>query len=241
LTDYNTAAKAFKTLFYASFGQFSFEQIAEAQYGEYFGYTFMIIFLVINIGLIMSLFISIITVLYDAFSHNSNIYQMLETLKVRPVTQADKEYSALVSLPVPLNILLIPIMPFLLTSKRPEPYNKCILFIAYVPIIIFATLLFIAYNIVLLPFTYVKMFFHKLVMIMVYSKAFRVSRADKFMNFVVFIFMGPFFLIMNMLYDIILFIKHLLLQDVFKTKHKTSDQQIAKENLQFVAHYFKER
>jgi hypothetical protein len=61
-------------LFYASFGQFSFDEVSQADFGEYFGYTFMIIFLVVNIGLIMSLFISIITVLFDAFSGKAHIF-----------------------------------------------------------------------------------------------------------------------------------------------------------------------
>ena len=43
----------------------------------------MIIFLVCNIGLIMNLFIAVITVLYDGFSDHANVYQMLETLKLR--------------------------------------------------------------------------------------------------------------------------------------------------------------
>jgi len=48
---------------------------------------------------------------------------MLETLKVRPVSQADKEYSSLVSIPVPLNAFLILFAPILLTSKDPEKVN----------------------------------------------------------------------------------------------------------------------
>lgn len=241
LPDYGSMGAAFKTLFYASFGHFSFTEISESDHGQYFGYTFLIIFLVVNIGLIMSLFVSIIVVLYDAFSHNSNIYQMLETLKLRAQTQADKEYSALVSLPTPLNVLHFIFAPCLLTSKNPEPFNVCILFVAYVPIIFFATVLFIVYNVALLPFTYMKLFFHKLVMIMVYSKSYRVSRADKFMNFTFFIVFGGPILIVNMACDVWHFIKHLLIQDVYKTKHKTSDQQITKENLEMVTHYFRDR
>lgn len=76
LPDYNSVSSAFKTLFYASFGQFSFDEVSKADFGEYFGYTFMIIFLVVNIGLIMSLFVSIIVVLYDAYYQKAQIYQM---------------------------------------------------------------------------------------------------------------------------------------------------------------------
>ena len=45
-----------------------------SEFGEYFGYTFLIIFLVVNIGLVMNMFISIINVLWDLLSGNRNIF-----------------------------------------------------------------------------------------------------------------------------------------------------------------------
>lgn len=83
-TDYNTAFKAFKTLFYASLGDFSFDDISKSEKGEYFGITFLIIFLVCNIGIILNIFIAVIAVLYDTFSEKRNVFQMLETLRIRP-------------------------------------------------------------------------------------------------------------------------------------------------------------
>jgi hypothetical protein len=221
LVEYNTALAAFKNLFYASFGTFSFDNIQEGELGQYYGITFMILFLIVNIGLIMSLFISIITVLFDALSPNQHIFFMLETLKIRPTTQADKEYSALVSLPTPINALHFVLAPFLLTSKHPEIMNEVILMAVYIPTILLVSIvLFIGYNILLWPITYVKLFFHKLVMIFVYSKSFRVSRADKFMNWVVFTLLGPFILITNTVVDVYYFVRHMLMRDLFKMKHK---------------------
>jgi len=223
LYNYDTAVKAFKTLFYASFGDFSFNEVENAEQGQYFGITFMVLFLIFNIGLMMSLFIAIITVLFDALAGNRHIYFMLETLKVRPQTEANKEYSALISLPIPFNALNFLFTPFLLTSKNPERLNVMILFIGYAPILLVSTILFIAYNIALLPLTYVKLVFHKSFMIFVYSKSFRVSRADKFMNFVQFAVFGPFILIINIITDIKYFIRHMLRMDLLKTKHQTND------------------
>jgi hypothetical protein len=64
-TDFNTFNAAFKTLFYASLGEFSFETISKSEKGEYFGITFLIIFLVCNVGIIINIFIAVIAVLYD--------------------------------------------------------------------------------------------------------------------------------------------------------------------------------
>lgn len=130
----------------------------------------------------------------------------------------------MVSLPSPLNVLLVLFAPILLTSKNPQRINELLLSIAYIPVMIGVTLLFILYNIILLPATYTKLFFHKMVMIYVYSKSYRVSRADKFITFVFFVCCGPFILSMNMIVDIWYFLKHLWLKELPKTKHKTSDK-----------------
>lgn len=66
--DYNTFGAAFKTLFYASLGDFSFESISKSEKGEYFGITFLIVFLVCNVGIIINIFVAVIAVLYDQHS-----------------------------------------------------------------------------------------------------------------------------------------------------------------------------
>jgi hypothetical protein len=86
LPDYNTMIVAFKTLFYASFGTFDFDVIEKTNLGKEFGVGFLIVFLIINIGLFMSLFVSIIAVLFQVFSKDDQIYQMIDTLKMRSTT-----------------------------------------------------------------------------------------------------------------------------------------------------------
>ena len=141
----------------------------------------------------------------------------------------------------PLNVLHVPFAPFLLTTKNPQCLNTFILYIGYIPILIIAILLFIVYNIVIYIPAYTKLFFHKLVMIFVYSKSYRSSRADKFMSFVIFGALGLFILLLNMIVDIGYFTKHLLSTDLQKTKHKTSDKQISKKHLAVLLQYFKIR
>jgi hypothetical protein len=80
LEEYNLFIVAFKTLFYASYGSFNctspsclpgetiFERIEQAQISKNFGISFLIFFLIINIGLFMSLFVAIITVLFQMYS-----------------------------------------------------------------------------------------------------------------------------------------------------------------------------
>ena len=143
---------------------------------------------------------------------------MLETLQVRPVMQADKEYSALISVPPPLNGLHLFYAPFMMTTNDPEWFNVRILMITYFPLLLLCTCFFIFYNLLMIPICYLKMFFHKMVMIFVYSKSNRISRADKFMLWIVFAILGPFRLFANVIVDTIAFIHHCVKMDLKKTR-----------------------
>ena len=135
---------------------------------------------------------------------------MLETLKVRGITQADKHYSVLISCPAPLNLLLLFLAPLLLSSPNPQRLNQTFLLVAYLPVLVAATALFIAGEIAMYPVVYFKMLFHKLTMVWVYSKSFRVSRAVKFANFILYGLHGPFTLTGNSAVDTYYFVRHLL-------------------------------
>ena len=73
LPDYNTLSQAFITLFYASFGTFDFDQIEKSELSKNFAISYLIFFLIINIGLFMSLFVSIVTVLFQVFQKNDRV------------------------------------------------------------------------------------------------------------------------------------------------------------------------
>jgi hypothetical protein len=162
----------------------------------------------------MNLFVSIITVLFQALKQNENVYQMIETLKVRSTTQADKEYSILISCPAPVNFFLLLSAPCLLSSPTKKDLNQKLLLAMYSPILLSLIAIFIAFEVVMWPFVYTKMLFHKLTMVWVYSKSFRVSRADKFANFISFVVHGPFTVIGNSFVDTYYFVRHLLLLDL---------------------------
>ena len=183
-----------------------------------FGLLFMLAFLVANLGLVTSIFTSVIVVLYDELYKHKSIFTMLETLRVRPVMQADKEYSSLISLPPPVNGLLFFLAPFLMTTKSPELLNKVILWVAYLPMLLITFMIFAFWNFLLIPICYIKIFFHKMIMIFVYSKSYRVSRADKFMLWIFFAIVGPFRLTANVVMDLIAFVQHCCLQDLKKTR-----------------------
>lgn len=234
--------QCYTLLFYAAFGQFNFEVLNTFEsFGYYFAVGFFVIYLIVNIGLFLSFFVSMVVVLYEEFFQHESIYHIMETLKIRPQSSADKEYSALISLPPPLNVFLAILAPFLLTSKNPEIWNRVILWVAYFPILIITTTVFFLYNLLLLPLAYVKIFFHKLVMIFVYSKSYRVSRADKFILTVVFIPVGPVRLMSNVILDTIAFVSHCMQTELKKSKVTIRHKPFTKESMQLLNKYLHER
>jgi hypothetical protein len=124
--------------------------------------------------------------------------------------KADKYYSCLISIPPPLNATLLVLAPFLLVSSNPELWNKVILWVAYLPILLVTSTLFLIYSLVLMPVTFVKLVFHKLVMIFVYSKSYRVTKADKFMTWILFCIVGVPRLFLNVFTDYFSFLKHMV-------------------------------
>ena len=162
---------------------------------------------------------------------------MLETLRIRPQTQADRDYSALISIPPPLNATLLLLAPFLMTSKNPEMWNRAILWVAYLPVLTVTTTVFFVYEVVLTPLTFLKVMFHKMIMIFIYSKSYRVTKADKFMLWIFFIMVGPFRLVANVITDTAAFIKHSTLQNLKKTKVSFKERPLSKDTLRIVNQY----
>jgi hypothetical protein len=182
----------------------------------------MIIFLIVNIGLYMSLFTSMMVTLYAAYVSKQTVYHMLECLKIRPQTQPDKRYSALISIPAPLNVLLLLLAPFLLTSRNPEYWNKIILWLAYLPVLFVVYCIYLVYTSALYGLCWLKVFFHKMVMIFMYSKSYRVHKSDKFMQWVLFAVIGYFRILANWATDLVAFVQHSLQSELKKTKESVA-------------------
>ena len=93
--------------------------------------------------------------------------------------------------------------------------------IFYLPVLFVTTCLFLVFEMLMWPLVYIKMVFHKLTMTWVYSRSYRTSRADKFMNFIMYFFFGPLIVIGNTFVDLQYFLIHMVRFDLQKVKHKT--------------------
>lgn len=74
-----------------------------------------------------------------------------------------------------------------------------------------------------------------------YSKSYRVSKADKFILMVIFLPVGPIRLIANVIVDTIAFVGHCLQTDINKTKVQFQKRPFTKESLHTLNKYINER
>ena len=235
MDEFHRYSEAMKNMVYASLGNFDFAIFEDSGYNQYWATTFFLVFMITNVGLFISLFMAIVVSLYSEFANRAMIYHMIDTLEVRPVAEADHEYSSLVSLPAPLNVLHLFLAPILLTRTDPEFWNTAILWFAYLPILVVTTALFFAYSVLISPLCLLKVFFHKMIMIFVYSKSHRVQRADKFMMWVMFAITGPFRIFINIFTDTWSYMRHCVHTDLKRTKLSFQDKSLTKENLRTTA------
>jgi hypothetical protein len=135
-------------------------------------------------------------------------------LSVREASEADDKYSAAISAPYPLNILNLLLGTYILSVKNPR-HNRYILYFYYMPTFLITFALFIIYQIIILPFCYIKIVAHKSLLIIknpqgVGSKT-KSDRAAYALFFVVF---GLLILALDMVVDTFWFLLHLFKTDL---------------------------
>lgn len=101
--------------------------------------------------------------------------------------------------------------------------------------------IYTAYTLCLYGYAFVKVFFHKMIMIFMYSKSYRVHKSDKFMTWVAFAVVGPFRLLSNVLTDLVAFVQHCMMTNLKKTKESVVQKPLSQETMRMVTHYLEER
>ena len=155
--------ESFITLFQASLGVFTFDDIKDGNLGRYYNEVFMILFLLLNMVLLMNLLIAIISNIYAMYENRSTSLYMTEIVRMRNIYSNDEYYGCLISVPNPFSILnIIPLLIFILTWKMQKSreihliVNKIFHYIQYTLTFLIALPLYIILNAVLIPFVYLK-------------------------------------------------------------------------------------
>ena len=124
-----------------------------------------------------------------------------------PIYKYDSQLSCLVSIPMPLNVINVFLIPIFLIVKNPKKrksINRAILMITYLPFGLFSTIVFAALNLCLLPFAFVKSLLHKILIV------FRVQKPQCLVELIQFTFFGLPMMTCGQIVEIKQFVVHLL-------------------------------
>ena len=220
LPEYDNLSSSIVTLFKAGWGlNFSYGTFANSRFSRFWGDLFLTIYLVLTVLLLANLLAAMLNTAYRAYGGSKKGLMIKQTLQVRAFTEADKRYSCLISAPPPLHALNFLYFMLLLELRRPERLNLFVLHLQYVPVMIVSTVLYIAYNAVLLPFAFAKVAVHKFALIFSgrVHQLRRSNRADRVGSAILFLFAGLPILLLDFLVDIVVFLRHLYWNDLEKT------------------------
>lgn len=185
------------TIFEHTWGEFNFSDVKNGRFGSEVGYIFMVIVAIILIIVLANFLIAIFTSKYYDFLRNEKAIMMQEALILRHVTEADDSHSALISGAFPINGLNWITPPFMFLPQSPKKANEIILHIQYVPIMIVLTVLFVVYNIIIWPVTYLKLIPHKFALIFKKNVAYTGNASNRLGSFLLILFFGPVILFLN--------------------------------------------
>lgn len=195
----------------AAIGNFNFDDIENQRLGTTASRAFLLTFVIFNVLLVTSFFIAMITTLYRQMGKFKQIFFNKSTLSIRPVTLASKTNSVLISVPVPFSALHYLYISILLSVKtsHAELFNLIMLHIYYIPVTIVLSFVFLVWSLILFPFTFTKVLFHKLAITFSYSRVYRTARNQKFLYVFTWLTYGHLLLLVNILRDLLVFWIHL--------------------------------
>jgi hypothetical protein len=139
---------------------------------------------------------------------------LLETLSVREASEADEKYSAAVSPPYPLSIANLLFGTYILSIKNPK-HNKLLLLLYFIPTFLATLSIFIVYQALILPISYLKVCGHKFALVVKNPQGTGAkTTSDRFGYAMFFVFIGPFLLSLAAIVDVYWFIKHTFKTDL---------------------------
>jgi hypothetical protein len=245
LASYATLSESLLTIFKASAGILNNEEMLQSREGAGWGYAFMLTYMLICFILIMNLIVGQLSSAYKKYVQKREVLMLLETLSVREASEADEKYSAAVSPVYPLSIANMLLGTYILSVKNPV-HNTIILHFYFLPIMLVCLTIFVCYQVVILPFSYVKIVGHKFALMIKNPQGTGAkSTSDRFAYAVYFAIIGPAVLCLDCIVDIYWFLVHTYKTDLdIVARQKQEDRgfgitnSINRRTFKKMLHYF---
>lgn len=227
--EFRNLPTAMFTLFKATLQDYNVELMTRNKWGEYLGYVYFNTYLVLNVILFLNLIVAQLANAYKKLKAKGRVWYLLTTLEVREISEADEKYSSVVSVFFPLSTLNIIFGSIVLAAKSPQ-FNLFMLHVYFLPVMLICLVLFIVYEVLLLPFTYIKVVAHKFaLMVKGPSGVGTVSTLDRFGSAFLFLIFGPLLLTLSVIVDIGWFLAHVYKMDLEKSINKVFNLDATEE------------
>ena len=211
--EYETLSASLLTIFKASAGVFN-NNVMVSKDETTTKYVFLLIYMIICFILITNLIVGQLSTAYRSYVKRRNVLMLLETLSVREASEADEKYSAAISPPYPLSIVNMLLGTYILSIKNPK-HNKLLLMFYFIPTFVGSLIIFIFYQALILPLSYMKVVGHKFALVIKNPQgAGAKTSSDRFGYAVFFALVGFFLLSFAAIADVYWFVKHIFKTDL---------------------------
>jgi hypothetical protein len=165
---------------------------------------YIISWVIITNIMLINLMIALFSDTYSKLIQMGNGLFLIEIINVRSSLQFDSEYGGLIILPFPLHVIAFPlVIPYLLIkNKRFNDIVSGILYFFYISILIMPFVIIVSP--IFTSLAYIKCILNKLYLI-IYARSLN-QRIGKFFMLLLFISIGPLFLSVQNIFDIVKFV-----------------------------------
>jgi hypothetical protein len=150
---FDTIGGSFTVLFDFSAGNLDFDSFGDR---KDLGIALTVLFTFVSIVLLLNIIVAFITNRYSSMEPQANADYASLLYNSYKVTRYNEQYSALVMYPVPTNLIIIALSPLYLLIKNVSKFNRVMMAISYVQMLLLALTLFTIYNVILIPVVYLR-------------------------------------------------------------------------------------
>jgi len=158
ITDYAKFFQTLQLIFGTGLGNYDLGNFDNSKYDKIIGEVFIVIAVLINSVVLLNFIIAILADTYSKLSVQSlGIYYDGIIARI-PMYEDDMRYGGLIVAAPPLNLLAVVMVPFYLfikDDKKLRQVNEAYTKFAFLPLALILTLIFMALNLVSLPFAYI--------------------------------------------------------------------------------------
>jgi hypothetical protein len=191
--------------FEASLGNWLLNIYSELTIGNEVGEIYHVIVVIVNMVLMLNLVIAILSETYARLSPQRLGLYYDSLIATLPALAYDKKYGSLILLPPPFSVLTIFLMPYFAwkdpKDRSLKDCNKTLTKIFFLPLAMLFTIIFMTYNLLMIPLAYVRALSYKINQLC--CCCFRrksghgvsIVKTTGFMDLITFLFFGVFMLL----------------------------------------------